>query len=188
MPNWCSNEVTLTHSDPAFIKRVLRGIKKKALFNEFSKCPKALVNTESAHYADEAKRKAHEKKTAANLKKYGAADWYDWRVKEWGTKWDVDDASVEDSTPNSVTLRFDTAWSPPIAWYEKMLGLGFEVRALYYEGGMSFAGIWDNGADGTFEGIGSSTTAARVLPPELDEAFGISENLAMCEEDARDES
>ncbi len=43
-----------------------------------------------------------------NIKEYGFPDWYDWRVENWGTKWD---ASQIDCNENSIT--FNTAWSSP---------------------------------------------------------------------------
>lgn len=44
-----------------------------------------------------------------NEKRYGAADWYDWRIKNWGSKW-----NAYDTTPiynDSKILRFCTAWN-----------------------------------------------------------------------------
>jgi hypothetical protein len=39
-----------------------------------------------------------------------------------------------------ITLSFDTAWGPPVAFYAKMTELGFDIDATYYEEGMQFAG------------------------------------------------
>lgn len=44
-------------------------------------------------------------------------NWYNWRIANWGTKWnacdlEVDYDDVEDI--NNITYRFSTAWSPPI--------------------------------------------------------------------------
>jgi hypothetical protein len=76
-------------------------------------------------------------------------------------------------------LGFDSAWSPPIAAYEKLMNMGFRIRAMYYEGGMAFAGVWDNGDDDYYEyGSMDSKEIADTLPVELDEAFGISEQAA----------
>jgi hypothetical protein len=35
---------------------------------------------------------------------------------------------------------FDTAWAPPVNAYEKLVEMGFGVEAMYYEGGMGYAG------------------------------------------------
>jgi hypothetical protein len=55
---------------------------------------------------------------------------------------------------------------------------------MYYEPGMAFAGVWDNGDDDYYEYSGlDSTGIAEALPVELDEAFGISESAAEWEEE-----
>ena len=62
--------------------------------------------------------------------------------------------------------------------------MGFQIRAMYYEGGMAFAGVWDDGSDDYYEYGGmSSDEIAETLPPELDEAFCISEQVAEWEEE-----
>jgi len=86
-------------------------------------------------------------------------------------------------------LGFDSAWSPPIAAYEKLTDLGFRIRAMHYEGGMAYAGIWEDGNDDYYEYGGmDSKEIAEALPVELDEAFGISESVAEWEaENAEDD-
>jgi Ferredoxin-like domain in Api92-like protein len=44
------------------------------------------------------------------IKETGYAYWLDWCVEKWGTKWNSGDAEQIDAN----TIRFDTAWSPPI--------------------------------------------------------------------------
>ena len=40
--------------------------------------------------------------------------WYNWRVQNWGTKWDCYDLSTDDcDLPNGFEASFNTAWSPP---------------------------------------------------------------------------
>jgi hypothetical protein len=48
--------------------------------------------------------------------------WYDWNVRNWGTKWDVanqdgdspyNDTSLDDDEETSVIYSFNTAWSMP---------------------------------------------------------------------------
>ena len=41
--------------------------------------------------------------------------WYDWRVYNWGTKWDCYDVEVTDDDPECAEIQFNTAWSPPEA-------------------------------------------------------------------------
>jgi hypothetical protein len=60
---------------------------------------------------------------------------------------------------------------------------------MYYEPGMAFAGIWEDGQDDYYEyGSLDSAGIVEALPGELDEAFGISEQAAEWEaENAEDE-
>lgn len=44
--------------------------------------------------------------------KYGFDNWYDWRWKHWGTKWDACDV-VDESEGDDLMISFNTAWSFP---------------------------------------------------------------------------
>lgn len=75
-------------------------------------------------------------------------DWYSWRVKNWGTKWDSNNFDLYCPIEgDNATITFDTAWSPPIPFYNKLVELGFDVDATYTEEGMFFAGHYENGVD-----------------------------------------
>jgi hypothetical protein len=55
---------------------------------------------------------------------------------------------------------------------------------MYYEPGMAFAGVWEEGSDDYYDYSGlDSAGIAEALPAELDEAFGISESAAEWEEE-----
>jgi hypothetical protein len=93
----------------------------------------------------------------------------------------ADGAEAQDIN-GGLILSFDSAWSPPVTAYEKLLDMGFRIYATYYESGMCFCGIWDNGDDIYFEyGSMSAAEARDEIPVELDEAYGISEYLDECE-------
>ena len=90
-------------------------------------------------------------------------------VEKWGTKWDIkgseDQFELDD---NKVTLWFDSAWAPPIPFYEAMEARRIRVEAYYYEPGMCFCGEYNYGVDqrveyDTFDGI----------PSNIVEVFGI---------------
>jgi hypothetical protein len=188
MPNWCNNSVEIYHEDPAMLERVRKGFNGEGLFGELIPCPQELTNTVSG-FMGEDKRAEHEAQQAANLEKFGYNDWYSFCVNEWGTKWDVSaDGQPAQDIPGGLMLSFDSAWSPPIAAYEKLTEMGFRIRAMYYEGGMAFAGIWEDGDDDYYEYGGmNSEQIAEQLPVELDEAFCISESVAEWEEENAEE-
>ena len=91
--------------------------------------------------------------------------WYDWRVKNWGTKWDVVDVDItqpltihddeEDTEPSSMNASFSfncwTAWSPPIPVWDKLVEMGLSVDADYQDEGMMFEGRYVNGEDKCWE-------------------------------------
>ena len=179
MPNWCNNSVEIYHDDPKMIERVRTAFNGEGLLQEFIPVPKELTDTVSGSMGED-QREAHEAQQAANVKKYGYANWYDFCVNEWGTKWEIGaDGNPAQDIPGGLMLGFDSAWSPPIAAYEKLQAMGFRITAMYYESGMAYAGIWDNGDDDYYEYGGmDSKEIAETLPAELDEAFGISESVA----------
>ena len=186
MPNWCNNTVTISHTDPAMIERVREAFNKGALLQEFIPVPKELMETVSGSVPEGAERDAHEAQMATNRATHGYKDWYDWCVNEWGTKWDVgaDGQPAIDNDTNTLVLNFDSAWAPPIQAYEKLFYMGFKILAYYYEPGMAFAGIFEDGQDEYYEYGGmNSDEIAEELPSELDECFCISQSVSEWEQE-----
>ena len=108
---------------------------------------------------------------------------YNWCVANWGTKWDVGGDSYVRPNPNELVLTFDSAWSPPIKAYETLTEQGFEVKASYYEPGLAFAGLWEDGFDDYYEyGDLSADEIEATLPAELNEEYGIAEQVAEWED------
>jgi hypothetical protein len=114
-------------------------------------------------------------------------NWYDWHVNNWGTKWDVggDNYNVDiGNDGSSMTVSFESAWAPPVAWYEHMQEQGFGVIAYYYESGMCFAGKYDESGDDSYEFSNMSSDDVRdMLPEDLDDMFAISECMAEYEDE-----
>lgn len=55
-----------------------------------------------------------------NIEKYGCADWYDWSITNWGTKWNACEADCYKDHDGRLIYRFDTAWSAPTPIIEKL--------------------------------------------------------------------
>lgn len=194
MPNWCNNVLEISHVSKDMMARVIKAGQAKGdepgLLEEFFPTPKELqIVAGSVGAKGSPEQEALELQEDLNIKKFGYKNWYDWQVANWGTKWDICDAVVEAQDEGyAATLSFDTAWSPPIGAYEKLVALGFEVRAHYYEPGMCFVGTWDNGDDGYFEyGGATSETVRDMIGKELDDMFCISESMAEWEEENENE-
>jgi hypothetical protein len=191
MPNWCNNTLELLHKDPAMLERARTAFKEGRLCNEFVPVPESLHivagRVGDATDPEQIELEAQEK---ANLEAHGYSTWYDYCVNEWGTKWDVggDDLGPAQDIPGGLIMAFDSAWAPPIQFYEKLVDLGFSVRASYYEPGMCFAGIWEDGDDDYYDLSNmNSEQVQEELPEHLDEAYGISECMAEWEEENEDE-
>jgi hypothetical protein len=178
MPNWCNNNLTLEHDDPAMIQRAYDALERQEFLNEFCPVPEDLKIT-AGFLGDGDAQKELERKTAENVAKYGYGNWYDYCVGEWGTKWDVGDQGCSDIHPDGRMLHtsFDSAWSPPVNAYAKLEQLGFRVNAMFYESGMAFAGSYCDGNCDDFSLEGMSADEIERDYPELDEAFCISESI-----------
>lgn len=73
--------------------------------------------------------------------RFGADNWYDWNVNNWGTKWDADSKNDSDSK-TELSYSFDTAWSPPDNWLKNVSAMfpKLEFTLNYEEGGVGFKG------------------------------------------------
>ena len=172
------------------IERARKAFEAGSLLNEFHPVPEDLKIVAGRVGADDDQaQKDLVAQEQANRARYGYSNWYDWCVNEWGTKWDVGGDGYEaQDIPNGLLMSFDSAWAPPVQFYGRLEDLGFTVRAMYHEGGMAFAGIYEDGVDDYYEYGGmSAKEIAAELPVELDEAFVISEQVAEYEQENQDE-
>jgi len=142
MPNWCNNSITISGSTDT-IKQLWDDAHVGddfGLLNAMVPMPKELDDTTKGTNGD-------------------ALNWYDWRVTNWGTKWDVSDEGLEyvDNGDGTSVIQgwFDSAWGPPIEAYNTFLDDmdGCSIEATYEEGGMDFAGIYTDGDDQYMEGL-----------------------------------
>lgn len=171
MPNWCDNSLTLSHNDPTLIARAKKAFIDGKLFEEFVPIPTELKEAIAPNTSENAD---------VLQAKYGYTDWYDFCVNNWGTKWDThgDESNIIDSSENSITISFSTAWSPPVAIYEKLEEMGFSVNATYYEPGMAYVGRYVDGHDETYEyGHMTADEVEQEIPADLNEEYGISDYM-----------
>jgi hypothetical protein len=175
MPNWCNNNIELAHKDPAMLERAKAAFVDGRLLDEFIPLPAELKDTTSPSETNE-----------ALMEKYGASDWYNWCINNWGTKWDISpyDCEIENG---QLVGSFDSPWGPPLEAYAKLEELGFEVRAYYHECGMGFAGVYE-GFDEFYDYSGmDADEAEEYLPEALNEMYGITESMREWEEENEDE-
>ena len=184
MPNWCNNNISITGPNSVIdkIEKIVKEEKEdNGLLNFFHPMPKQLEGTTSPSSSADKPQPMVE----------GFDNWYDWRVENWGTKWELCEFygvdrqyhSEQNEGESTITFGFDSAWSPPINAYEQFLrdNEDCSLKAWYYEGGCDFMGEWDNGQDDCYapsdykstddfwqDGVGST----------LDDYFGITESMA----------
>lgn len=72
-------------------------------------------------------------------KAYGDMDWYSWRLRNWGTKWEPTDLELDGDT-----YRFNTAWDPPFA-------IIYKLAQACPEGAWYWSYEEENGWGGAFE-------------------------------------
>ena len=124
MPNWCSNSLKLTATNDSN-RKLLDELEKQfgamhpVIFDMIKPTPLDLLDGQG---------------------------WYDWRLKNWGTKWD---ATILEASRKKDTamIYFETAWSPPIEIYKVLEEEGFKVEATYVEQGIQYAGYYKKGKD-----------------------------------------
>lgn len=184
MPNWCYNNLDITATtdeQKAMLERVSRAEPEDGFIGMFLPLPEALKETTSpTPQPGQANYKGEQPVVD------GFDNWYDWQVANWGTKWDPD-LQGADFDGTTLSVSFDSAWSPPMAFYEWLHEQGYEVYANYYEPGMDFGGFYTNGEDVFIEDV--SNTARQDESEwdddfrELNEIYGIAEEVAMWDEE-----
>jgi hypothetical protein len=96
--------------------------------------------------------------------------WYDWRVANWGTKWEGYDGRFNE---DQSVFSFDTAWSPPLPIIKKLAELTGETFILQYmELGMFFCGQYTASPEEDYDEYYADIKAA---PEELLNELGYEE-------------
>jgi hypothetical protein len=166
MPNWCDLDVDIIGDKDTLEKIVSKG--SEGTFKIGSDWNSEIMNYEKFEEkantfsfdnffptpnfigVEEDKTKPIEQKVAEWSKgSDGVFDnWYDWRVGNWGTKWDLgqDEVSITEITDIgngkfSFGIGSSTAWSPALEFFRKLSEV-YDVRIVYQyaEEGMAFFG------------------------------------------------
>jgi hypothetical protein len=173
MPNWCDNNLYLTHEDPEMVKKAVEAWNSGAFLGTFVPEPDYSVTPVKKLYpnldAQFAKTEEDKIKALLNEPTIREDAWWDWRIMNWGTKWEIghseDRGNTAQAVDNTMFVFFDSAWSPPTEAYAKLHDLGFSIRAYYFESGCGFCGSWIDGSDDSFniEGDEDGNVSAEIL-------------------------
>ena len=151
MPNHTDNRVILSHDDSQMIDNI---------YNVMNTGDAELCNYLIPEPRDDAGEPT--------------SGWYDWRLEHWGTKWEIYHPHVNRMDANTLVMNFDTAWSPPIPVYDKLVEMGFEVNARYLDEGWLYIGEYIDGYDWSTGDVESVVTEY----PDLDLEYGIGDHIA----------
>lgn len=199
MPNWCNNSIEIVgprdkiralweqaRKDEEQGGGLLRGMRPEPNYDEVEVLPTfpGIVGNNDP------------------VKKESA--WWDWRVQNWGTKWEVGCEGLEyeqDEDGNydnggkgpyaRITGWFDSAWSPPVdacAFYAEQ-NPDVRITLDYNEPGMAFVGQvkFEDGEMSNEEhydyGDCDSKTVRDAIGPEMDDMWAISETMAEYEDE-----
>jgi hypothetical protein len=162
MPNWCENRIKISGSTEK-INKLWEDVNSNGLLNALRPQPDNLF----LENLDSEKR--------LELDEDGVPNWYDWRIENWGTKWEVNtqDLCVEDNGDGTSDIYgdFDSAWSPPIEAYIAFneADNGCEVEGWYSEFGCDYCGLYNSREGDVYC---DSVSAELALPEaERSEAF-----------------
>jgi hypothetical protein len=153
MPNFCQNTLTVwgDETELAEFKSYCLVTSDHNSANELDftfeglyPTPEELLNDENPPVHDENESLVdYQSRLKERQENYGFNNWYDWRIHNWGTKWDATDSFISSDSVEDFTVSFATAWSPPTLWLKKVSlkfpNLNFILD--YMEDGMGFCGV-----------------------------------------------
>jgi hypothetical protein len=159
MPNWCLNNVKLTHDDVELVDGLYQILEKNPDDQGIFQYLRPRPESESEN-------------------------WYSWNLENWGCKWDISSHDYEREDNNTIRMSFDSPWGPPIAIYEFLESEGWSIDAMYDEGGMAFCGAFRDGYNDHYDY--SDMSADEIddqIPRDINDTYGIAEQKRSWEEE-----
>ena len=165
MPNWVYNNLTITGDEKAIAE--FKELASKP-YNTYYEDYKTNQQVEKPHegaiqfwnfiepenkevyfgasdYKPEGYNEMSAEEKMAISMQFKSDGWYDWNIRNWGTKWDASDPNLGTDSPTQLQYSFSTAWSPAEGAYramvEKFPTLAFSFECEEEQGwGVEFAG------------------------------------------------
>ena len=137
---------------------------EKLPFNDYMELMQKVTNFVGSLYPDRVKEITPDLiqlggRYVDNIRQYGCSDWYEWRIRNWGTKWNSYDGGFCDDNK----ILFLTAWSPPQEIIQKLAEMNPEIcfehlwadedygyncgKAVYENGGQTEEFLPDGGSE-----------------------------------------
>ena len=148
MPNWCMNDISITGPKEKISEFYNSAVERGGLFESAVPIGEWDINK---------------------------------ALEMWGTKWDVDPEELEYSEDGDTASIFgciDTAWGPPIEFYDNFLSDNpdCDISATYYEEGMCFIGKYEDGEQSHYEYDTSDASSLDDIPEDLLAQYDVSIN------------
>ena len=130
MPNWCYNELNVSGNTDS-LEELQQLFENGFSLEKIVPTPPELTTNTNRRF-----------KFLNSTQKAEIPSWHEWRLKNWGTKWDVmernnnsdDKARFNTAEKDSIKVEFHTAWQPPMsalaALSEKFNDLKFKLFYL----------------------------------------------------------
>lgn len=137
MPNLCSNHLTITGPE-ADVKAFADAVEgAESICDALLPMPEELKGTST-------NRNDPDEGLDPLRAKYGAADWYEWAQKNWGTKWGDYDTDLAGRQDGLVQYVYTTAWGPLDAGLVNISAQfpTLDFTCVYEEGGMCLLGAY----------------------------------------------
>lgn len=109
MPNWTENNLTIKSKTKRHLDTLINRVKSEENEFDFDKIVPMPKNIFRGNLGSKEREK------------YNENNWYDWSIKNWGTKWNSVDVHVERISDTEVEYFFLTAWCPPMEIYLALL-------------------------------------------------------------------
>ena len=162
MPNWCWNtlEVQGAEKDMKEFYNMFKSNTKETFdFEWFAPMPTifrdikvggvtidGVQHTSWIEHDDGTKTGITDQQKQLMIDEYGADNWYDWSLENWGCKWNCSNVYVNEVNDNLFCCTFDTPWSPPYELFDKIHEMFpyLEINIEWHEeGGEAGDANWD---------------------------------------------
>lgn len=160
MPNWCMNNLTVSHSDEAMVQEFADA------WNSGGVCKHYIPMPEGKDWYD------------WNISNWGTK--WDFGKDDYEYPVVIKKVTMDSGTFYEVSVSPSTAWSPPVEFYNHLTDLGYDVHASYFEPGMGFCGIYHNGSDNYIEYGGDKD----MIPVGIWNEYELGNFFEMMEEEA----
>ncbi|MCQ2284556.1 MAG: hypothetical protein MJZ57_06620 [Bacteroidales bacterium] len=141
MPNWCENLLKVAGEKKEAERFLNDGVAdEKWAISHYIPTPKELLENGSRD----------ENVLAELRRKYGHDHWYEWRLANYGCKWDCEaEYEMVRWDDGTLLIEFDSPWSPPVEFLRHVQRMypKLDFELLYMELGCFFAGCAETERD-----------------------------------------